>query len=267
MAKTRRGFIGGMAALVAGVRAAGLAGQASATVAPCPIPGQTLNRKGECHCPPGENDVCPGVGCVSTRSDPNNCGDCGNVCDFGEVCRKGECRCPSGQTCGFCLGQYCPCETSGDCGEGFFCNGGYCSPSDPIGMVFDAPAAAVWRALTDAETLSSLGISSDIAPVVGRRFRFLPAAGSATAIPIEAEMVEVEEPRRFAFTWLNGPLDEPTMVTVSLDSVGDGAATRFRLTHTDPSGASCMAGARVLGRHWGQRFFKDALPGYLAQKR
>jgi uncharacterized protein YndB with AHSA1/START domain len=134
-------------------------------------------------------------------------------------------------------------------------------------MVFNAPATDVWHALTDAGTLASLGISSDIAPVVGRRFQFFPAADSRSATPIAAEMIEVDEPRRFAFTMRTLSLDEPTTVTVTLDAVGDGSATRFRLAHTDASGTSCMASARVLGRHWGQRFFKEALPGYLAQKR
>ncbi len=80
-------------------------------------------------------------------------------------------------------------------------------------------------------------------------------------------MVSVDAPRQFAFKWLNGPLDEPTTVTITLDSEASGTVTRFRLAHTDPSGASCKAGALVLGRHWGPRLLKDALPNYLAQKR
>jgi uncharacterized protein YndB with AHSA1/START domain len=220
-----------------------LLGRRPASAQSCP-PGQTANRKGECRCPAG-TDACPG-GCVDRKRDPNNCGSCGNVCFSNEVCRKGECRC--------------------NCGPGFDCVAGECSPSEQTGMTFNAPVAEVWQALTNAETLTSLGISSDIVPRVGQRFQVRPASGSKSVAAIEAEVIAVDAPRQFAFKWLNGPLDEPTTVTITLDSEADGAVTRFRMAHTDPSGASCKAGALVLGRNWGQRFLKDALPSYLAQR-
>ena len=131
--------------------------------------------------------------------------------------------------------------------------------------MFTALPETLWHALTDAETLESLGISSDIAPRVGHRFQFRPASGAEGEGTIEAEMISVDAPRQFAFKWLNGPLDEPTTVTVNLDPERDGTGTRIRLSHTDPTGESCMAGARILGKNWGQRLLKDALPRYLAQ--
>jgi hypothetical protein len=116
--KTRRGLLGGLAALVVGARAA------SATVSPCPVPGQTLNRKGQCVCPAG-TAPCPGIGCVDTRRDTDNCGACGNVCPFGEVCQKGECRqgsctpnfvyCTEGATV-CCEGGLSGCYLRTDCG-------------------------------------------------------------------------------------------------------------------------------------------------------
>ena len=105
-ARTRRGLIGGVAALVAGARAAGWASAQSDR----PIVGQVRNRKGDCSCPPGQDDVCPGTGCTSRRTDPANCGRCGNACAFGEICQKGECRCPDGVTCGFGPGAPCTAE-------------------------------------------------------------------------------------------------------------------------------------------------------------
>lgn len=141
----------------------------------------------------------------------------------------------------------------------------FCTPSNGPGTAFDAPAAAVWRAPTDAETLTSLGISSNISLVVGHRFRFFPAPGADPATTIETEMIEADEPSRFGFTLFMQDLDEPITVSVTLDSVGDGSATRFRMAQTDASGKSCRASAGVLGRHRGQRFFEEALPRYLAQ--
>ena len=85
-AKSRRGLLGGLAALFAGVRA-------TAAQDGCP-PGQTRNRKGDCSCPAG-TDACPD-GCFNRKKDPNNCGRCGAQCLPGATCVKGECRCPAG---------------------------------------------------------------------------------------------------------------------------------------------------------------------------
>jgi hypothetical protein len=67
--------------------------------------------------------VCPDFGqpcngtCVDTRSDPNNCGACGQTCQGGKICQNSQCVCPPGKTdCeGKCVDlsndpQYC-----GDC--------------------------------------------------------------------------------------------------------------------------------------------------------
>ncbi len=84
--RTRRGLLGGLAALFAGVRSA--SGQDD-----CPA-GQTRNKTGDCNCPAG-TDSCPDV-CYNLKSDPGHCGSCNNTCLRGEICTKGKCRCPSG---------------------------------------------------------------------------------------------------------------------------------------------------------------------------
>ncbi len=67
---TRRGLLGSLAALVAGVRAA-------SAQSDCP-PGQTRNRKGDCNCPAG-TDVCPDT-CFNLKKDLANSGRCGRSC-------------------------------------------------------------------------------------------------------------------------------------------------------------------------------------------
>jgi len=126
---------------------------------------------------------------------------------------------------------------------------------------------SAWRgAMTDAETLTSLVIPSDIAPRVGHRFQIRPTAHAESDGVIQAEVTEVDAPRLFAVRWLNGPLDEPTTVTIHIDSDGDDSPAKVRLTHTDASGQSCLAGARILGRPWGPRLFNDALPSYRSRR-
>lgn len=78
---------------------------------PCPsttlqTPWSWVCSEGQCRlaCDPFHAD-CNGVasdGCeTSTKSDPLNCGACGNACGDGVICWKGACGCPKGYTpCG-----------------------------------------------------------------------------------------------------------------------------------------------------------------------
>jgi hypothetical protein len=119
----RRGFVGGLAAL-----AAGLVGVRT-TAAACG-PDQ-INRRGLCVCkttgrPPGPGWLCPcasgltrcGNACVNTGRDGAHCGGCNLACAANEQCRSGACVCVldcAGKTCGApdgcggtCVVQDCP---------------------------------------------------------------------------------------------------------------------------------------------------------------
>ena len=130
---SRRGFLSGGAALVAG-----LIGATSAAAA-CP-PGQIQRRGLGCVCRssgrPPEDEVCPcrsgqercGDVCVSPRSayrnDPANCGGCGVVCPNG-ICGNGAClECA---TAGDCASPADPCQVAA-------CLGGTCANS-PVACV------------------------------------------------------------------------------------------------------------------------------------
>lgn len=199
-----------------------------------------------------------------------------SVCNAGCVCcvysnGNSRCRppgtCGSGQEVSICPNGQPPCGSGAVCcqvGEICVTEIGTCSPANSPEL--QGSVAAVWAALTDAETLTSLGIPSDIAPRIGHRFQIRPSEFAESDGVIEAEVTEVDAPRRFAFKWLNGPLDEPTTVTFHVESAGDESPARVRLTHTDATGEACRAGAAILGRHWSRRLFDDALPTYLARR-
>lgn len=125
--RTRRGFLGGLAALAAG--AAGL----RATEAKCP-PGAVAASGGRCickatgrepgptgcPCPTGQTSCDGGATCKDLNSDLANCGTCGNACAAGQVCLAGVCRCTPG-TCpnGCCdTAGLCRTSTNGTCGLG-----------------------------------------------------------------------------------------------------------------------------------------------------
>jgi hypothetical protein len=56
-------------------------------------------RGGKCESTCPDNQTMCGNACVNLRSDPNNCGECRNVCPSGR-CKDGSCEgaCPNGET-------------------------------------------------------------------------------------------------------------------------------------------------------------------------
>lgn len=72
--------------------------------------------------------VCGGK-CVDTKTDPNNCGDCGVKCGSRTTCQDGVCRGPDRAKCETCVGgEVKPGVTCGDhcCSAGAECYGGGC---------------------------------------------------------------------------------------------------------------------------------------------
>lgn len=90
---------------------------------------------GSASCANGE--IACASGCSDVRSDPANCGACGQACPSGFQCSQSRCRCSSASSCGGpgggvqcdgqgrcrCNGQ--DCRTGEVCGaNGCVCNGG-----------------------------------------------------------------------------------------------------------------------------------------------
>jgi hypothetical protein len=126
--RSRRGVIGGLAGL-----AAGLIGATRAGAVTCP-PGQYLGSANRCLClktgrPPvgGSCGSCSvglincGGNCVDLNTDADNCGVCSLQCSEGQVCLSGTC-------CSLVNG---PCQSNDDCCNNGFCNRGTCAPFPP----------------------------------------------------------------------------------------------------------------------------------------
>jgi hypothetical protein len=95
---SRRGVIGGLAALAAGV-----VGVRATEAQTCP-PDQVRRARFGCVCrqtgrPPVGGRCCPvgttacGTRCVDLMTDPVNCGACGTRCQLNGVCDQGTCAC------------------------------------------------------------------------------------------------------------------------------------------------------------------------------
>ena len=83
----------------------------------------------------------------------------------------------------------------------------------------------VWRALVDPVELAAWLMPNDFEPVVGKEFKL--ETGSAEVGTIQAEVLEIDEPRLLRCRWTGGFGD--TQVTFELTPEGDG--TRLRVRH------------------------------------
>ena len=85
---------------------------------------------------------CAGLGCVDTRSNDMNCGDCGKACESGEICKDGVCvvTCQTGQIyCNeTCIDPMKDRKNCGACGKtcdaAEVCVNGQCSLSCQSGL-------------------------------------------------------------------------------------------------------------------------------------
>ena len=106
-----------------------------------------------------------------------------------------------------------------------------------VERTFAAPAAQVWRALTDAAALAAWFWPPQLDPTVeidarpGAAFRI-----AGTGMAVAGTYSAVEPPHRLAFTWRWDGDDEQTTVTMDLADRGDHAA--LTVTHKGFSTAS-----------------------------
>ena len=95
--------------------------------------------------------------------------------------------------------------------------------------VLPHPVEAVWGALTDAAAISEwLMATTEFRPQVGARFRMQTGRLSADGW-VDAEVLELDPPRRMVWAWSVNDGRPPTTVTFELASEADG--TRLTLTH------------------------------------
>jgi uncharacterized protein YndB with AHSA1/START domain len=94
------------------------------------------------------------------------------------------------------------------------------------------PVERVWRAVTDPAELAHwfpTRVSGHVAPGGTLIFAFPNDDDLPT---LEGEVVELDPPRRFAFTWGDDVL------RIELDAVGDGCLLRFTCIFDDPERAA-----------------------------
>lgn len=112
--------------------------------------------------------------------------------------------------------------------------------------IYSSSPQRVWRALTDSEAIARWLMPNDFQPRLGHKFRFqAPPAPGWDGI-IDCEVVELDEPRKLAYTWNSRGMN--TVVTWILEAVPGG--TRLRLEHTGFSGPQAAFAVSNMGSGW-----------------
>lgn len=99
-------------------------------------------------------------------------------------------------------------------------------------VFYGHPIERVWQALTDRRELADWLMENDFEPELGRSFSFrdhnldeIDSTGT-----IDCCVVELDPPRRLAYTWESPPKLHRTLVSWSLDPTPGG--TRVQLVHS-----------------------------------
>lgn len=113
----------------------------------------------------------------------------------------------------------------------------------------------VWTALTDSEAIADWLMPNDFRPEVGHLFTFRTKPGPGFDGIVHCEVLEVEPPRRLAYSWKGGGIE--TLVRYTLE--GEGTNTRLVMEHAGFSGVRGFFVSRILGSGW-KRIIAERLP-------
>ncbi len=117
----------------------------------------------------------------------------------------------------------------------------------------------VWRALTEAQLLAEWLMPNDFEPHVGHKFQFRTKPGHGFNGIIECEVLELEKPKRLAYSWKGGSID--TVVSFTLEAVGEG--TRVVLEHTGFMGVGGTMASSLMSSGW-EKKIRSTLPAVIA---
>lgn len=87
----------------------------------------------------------------------------------------------------------------------------------------------VWQALTDCRILNTWMMKNDFKPCLGHKFKFESNSLPGIKTIIHCEVVELEKPKRLAYTWQEEITSEPSLVIWKLNPVEGG--TQVQLHH------------------------------------
>jgi uncharacterized protein YndB with AHSA1/START domain len=98
-----------------------------------------------------------------------------------------------------------------------------------LDIIYPHPPEKVWQALTDSQILNIWMMSNNFEPLLGHKFKFESNSLPGIKTIIHCEVVELEKPKRLAYTWQDKMTSEPSLVVWKLNPVEGG--TQVKLSH------------------------------------
>jgi uncharacterized protein YndB with AHSA1/START domain len=95
----------------------------------------------------------------------------------------------------------------------------------------NAPRETVWRYFEDPDLLAAWLMRNNFTGRLGERFQLFGRPSSEWDGVLDCRLVELDPPRKIAYTWNANDINGETLVTIELFEEGDG--TRIRLMHSN----------------------------------
>jgi uncharacterized protein YndB with AHSA1/START domain len=118
----------------------------------------------------------------------------------------------------------------------------------------------VWVVLTDPVALGEWLMPNNFLAVIGHRFQFRTKPAPGFSGIVECEVLELDAPRRLAFSWAGGGID----TVVTFDLAPQGASTRMVMEQTGFKGPRGLMVSTILKGGWG-RMIEQRLPAAAAR--
>lgn len=115
-----------------------------------------------------------------------------------------------------------------------------------LNIIYPHPPSRVWKALIDRRALNSWMMPNDFEPCIGHKFKFKSNSLPGLETTIYCEVIELDEPKRLAYTWQDSNMGESSLVIWTLTPVEDG--TKLELRHRQAS----YAMAAISNRNWNE---------------
>ena len=112
--------------------------------------------------------------------------------------------------------------------------------------IYPYPPEQVWVALTNPVAMGEWLMPNDFAARIGHRFQFRTKPAPGFSGIVDCEVLELDRPRRLAFTWVGGGID--TVVTFTLSAHGD--STRLEMEQTGFKGPRGLMVSTILKGGW-----------------
>ena len=127
-------------------------------------------------------------------------------------------------------------------------------------VIYKHPIEKVWRALTDPKAIAQWLMENDFEPRLGHKFMFHSKPQPGWDGKTYCEVIELDPPRRLAYTWRGGPID--TLLRITLEPLADG--TPMVHEHTGFRGGKALMVSLIMGSGW-KGIVNKRIPAVLAR--